>query len=261
MDCNNTDNLTEMLEATYARESKHVGEYRPNQFIITLTSDAMFFKDCGKMIVDERYLSVFHHEYWHYLCNISTLSGVKLFEISQQMISRFSRTLIDTANGVSAGSRCLSEADQEDHKTFLKIRRAIEGEDTPEKWLQEEENLRIRVVKHEIRQSQGKLNGSMVDYYETELQCECTLDDESVTQAKLMLGSWAIEESVGHTLSVSIMKAQGYPVNHIIAPAFPYLVLPSVSKVTTRKAILTVFSFPSMQCFTRECEPLNRCWA
>jgi hypothetical protein len=69
---------------------------------------------------------VFVHEYWHYLQNISTLHGLKSFEVTQQLVPLFSATM--NADGTSRGSDGLSDAQKERIVRFLTYRATLDGE-------------------------------------------------------------------------------------------------------------------------------------
>ena len=64
------------------------GSYVPNHFLIELTNQTPFINDSDT--TDMEHFPVFMHEYWHYLHNITTISGFRAFVRSlEQLIEEF----------------------------------------------------------------------------------------------------------------------------------------------------------------------------
>ena len=63
------------------------GLYVPNHFLITLGGDQLYI--LGSDEVDSRYYHIFMHEYWHYLQNVTTVSGFRSFAHLNEVDAEF----------------------------------------------------------------------------------------------------------------------------------------------------------------------------
>ena len=107
--------------------------YLPNHFIICLDSETPFlvFEADETNRQDNKFLSIFVHEYWHYLHNITTVSGFKSFAFTQHLLYLFSETIQNNRNGTSNGNADLSGAEAADLAALIGSQLVMEGHAGP----------------------------------------------------------------------------------------------------------------------------------
>ena len=149
---------------------------------------------------------VFVHEYWHYLQNISTLHGLKSFEVTQQLVPVFSATL--NADGTSRGSDGLSDDQKRHLSRFLAYRSTLDGEVGPD---------------HDV-DVKAEVIGVRGDSITLETRWPGTYTRK---QLELRLGARAIKESIAHLVECHVAGLIGLTVPR--APEFPYSILTRVS--------------------------------
>lgn len=103
------------------------GEYLPNHLLIRMSADAKLLASDG---VDLAHASTFEHEYWHFLQNVTTVAGYRLFAFSQQLVALFSRTLNE--DGSSRGSETLQPEERRLLGELCAMRDAHDGDVGPE---------------------------------------------------------------------------------------------------------------------------------
>lgn len=88
------------------RWSNVAGSYSPNAFSIRLPAGTSIIDPKTLEVVqnDPEALSVLVHEYWHYLQNLTTVSGFISLVLQQNITSAFSETLSVAGDGSSVGS-------------------------------------------------------------------------------------------------------------------------------------------------------------
>lgn len=100
-----------------------LGTYTPNQFIIFMSKSTPFIirKPDGNFEQSDEDFAIFFHEYWHYLHNITTISGFKSFAFSQHILAPFSKTVVNKGDGTSSGSNNLTSEEKTYLETMLKL--------------------------------------------------------------------------------------------------------------------------------------------
>lgn len=182
-------------------DASTVGLYTPDRYFMVIMKAAL---DGGPDPL------VFVHEYWHYLQNISTLHGLKSFEITQQLVPLFSATM--NADGTSRGSDGLSDAQRERLVRFLAYRAALDGDIGPS----HDNDIKGEVVElHD-------------DYITFETRWPGIYTHE---QLKLRLGARAIKESIAHLVECHVARLIASP--EPSAPEFPYAILTRLSAFLT----------------------------
>lgn len=182
-------------------DASTVGLYAPNRYFMVIAKAA---PEGGPDPL------VFVHEYWHYLQNISTLHGLKSFEITQQLVPLFSATM--QKDGTSRGSEHLSKEQKTRIVDFLRYRAVIDGDVGPD----HDNDIRGEVV---------EIDDDLV-IFETRWPGRHTRG-----QLDLRLGARAIKESVAHLVESHAATLLGSPGPN--APEFPYSILTRLSAFLT----------------------------
>ena len=107
------------------------GSYRPNHFIITIGASNKVLEE-GQPGLDQlnrSQLSLFVHEYWHYLQNISTPAGVEEITIYQVLLSLLWRTL-EIGETVKS-SKEFSASDIEEYEKCIDLLNILQGDRYP----------------------------------------------------------------------------------------------------------------------------------
>lgn len=203
---------------------------------MTLDSSNMFIRNCNPQEIDPNYWHVFVHEYWHYLQNISTLSGFKSFAFTQHLLVPFSQTLLKNANGISDGSCVLDATEQMNIKTLLNLQTSLEGDCAPSLDLRNDWEVDFRVTGINQADSPLLLYGKPIPNPTLTLELECIWPDGRTSCNRMQLGTWAIKESVAYLVTQQAMKEIETIPNRQKVPVFPYRVL--------EKTLQYIFDFP-----------------
>lgn len=200
------------------------GTYAPNHFLLTLDAATPFITGPDdNPTADARVFHIFFHEYWHYLQNVTTVSGFKSFAFTQHLLPPFSKTLLRNADGTSEGAVALTPQECTNVRTLLDLHNDLDGEDAPTDALSGDWDVDFQVVG--ISQSQATLA------YATQnapnpivtLDVECTWPDGSRTTERLQLGARAIEESVAFLAEEQVRQTIA-TASFDPPPVFPYRV-------------------------------------
>ena len=107
--------------------TKYLGRYLSDVFLIEFPSSTRIFNKGVKQreLTSQEY-GTFLHEYWHYLINISTFARIKDFTLFYHIVSIFSKTLTENADGTSVGLDYNSE-DRKVLAEILELRLAYQG--------------------------------------------------------------------------------------------------------------------------------------
>jgi len=201
------------------------GTYNPNHFLITLDHESRFINLNLPSKVDNQHLHVFLHEYWHYLQNISTLSGYKAFDFTQHILPIFSKTLMTMKNGISAGSSLLNADDKKSLETLLNLQVCLDGEGAPTDDMLNDYEVDFAIDKIEVINDERMLYGRKVPNHFLRLDCICSWPNGRTNKETMHLGSWAIEESIAYIVSKQIYALDKRQSDDLELPVFPYRVV------------------------------------
>ena len=202
--------------------------YTPNHFMIVMDEDTPFlvFNADTSNQQNNRYLSVFCHEYWHYLHNITTISGFKSFAFTQNLSYFFNKTLLQNGDGKSSGGQMLSLSDKRDLANLLLVHRYLEGDigpsNTGDDW-----EVNFIVLDYSRREAPLSYVGNLVSNKHVVLLVKMEWPDSRPgIEDEFILGSCAIEESVAYMVEKLIARDLPDIPSHLLgAPVFPYRVL------------------------------------
>jgi hypothetical protein len=196
-----------------------LGAYTPHELCIEMSPDHALVDATKKRIdpIPAATLSTFAHEYFHYLQNVSTVSGFAGYHATQQLLALFSATI--DKSGRSLGSVRLA-ADKKRRlaqiQTYLAL---LEGEGGPEGVVLRSVK-RVAAKRRELSFGQGVARLSKVT-----LTCEIENKFGVREDRRLLLGLYMIEEGLAFEIDRIVAGIDGRPVDLDAAPSFPYLVL------------------------------------
>lgn len=204
------------------RWSTTAGSYFSNAFSIQISEDTSVI-DPDTLHVnhdDATTLSIFVHEYWHYLQNLTTVAGFVSLLLQQDLAASFSATLAE--GGTSIGS-----ADDEltnEITELIDVRNAREGE--------------LELVGHEpddidcfviigVEEAEYSLclRGQPVPLAKITLNVEIELKDGSKASEQILFGQACVEEGVAYLVDRKVAGAGTGKVGADDAPPFPYWIL------------------------------------
>ncbi|MFO0757035.1 MAG: hypothetical protein U0359_11125 [Byssovorax sp.] len=162
-------------------------------------------------------LSTFFHEYFHYLQNISTVSGFAGYHATQQLLALFSRTI--DKSGLSQGSARLDATGKQRLHQIASYLDLLEGDEGPERVVLES----VKGVDQRSREL--PFGNGVARLSEVTLRCEVETNQGVRQEVNLRLGLYAIEEGLAFEIDRIVAGIDGQAVDHDAAPAFPYLVL------------------------------------
>ena len=207
------------------KKSSVLGSYTPNQFFISMSAKTPFIieNSDGDLEQNNAHLPIFLHEYWHFLHNITTISGFTSFSFSQHLLGIFSKTLSEDRDGTSEGSGNLNSDLQGDIQSLLDILGLQEGDDKPEGNFERDlimaQDFKIlEIHEHNI---ENPLDSHKIKAIAIEFQVEIFWNDYTAN-GEFIFGSYQIEESIAIIVEeiISGIKAE--------VPIFPYRVLEKV---------------------------------
>lgn len=209
-------------QKSVSRKADTLGSYYPNEFFITLSEDTPFlrFEQDGTNWHDNTYLPTFIHEYWHYLQNISTIGGYKLFSLDQQVLALFSNTL--TPDGRCPDSVQISGDEQSFLSGIQDLRNSIEGVPAPTGFFNAGGISSIVQGLTPFTGVTSWHNGGQVGFQSLKLTVDLSTPSGNITGLDFILGTWVLEESVALLTEALIAGEQTDALN---APEFPYRVL------------------------------------
>lgn len=198
------------------------GTYTPNHFLLTLDADTPFIRDRDNPTPDSRFFHIFIHEYWHYLQNISTVSGFKSFAFTQHLLAPFSKTLLANADGTSAGSNALTVQERQNVRSLLDLHNDLDGDAAPTAALSNDWDVDFRVVGIGHSSSTRSYAAQTAPNPTIVLDVECVWSNGSRTTEKMLLGACAIDESVAFIVEEQVRQSTGAAFEP--PPVFPYRV-------------------------------------
>ncbi len=209
--------------------SERLGSYKPNRFIVTLTCQTPFFQINSQEEVESNqddYLAVYLHEYWHYLQNISTISGIITFILMQELLALFSKTLEVCPSGKisSKGNSGLDADGQQVFANIIKMFTTIQGQMKPA-------GLRTKLIRDwrigGIKKEEIELTWNSKKLLRHQLKLDLIinyLDGSSDATVQLTVASGAIQESIAYIIERHL-GAQNPSLLVEASPHFPYTVL------------------------------------
>jgi hypothetical protein len=197
-----------------------LGSYFSHEFCIELTANTPLVDAHGHRInpLPAETLSTFGHEYYHYLQNISTVSGFAGYHATQQLLAIFSHTI--DRSGSSSGSSQLSHDKRRLVAEIVAYLDLLEGEGGPE-----EVRSLLAVRSFDLKSQSIPFGAGTATLSELTVVCEVEANDGSRSNVDYCLGTYAIEEGLAFEIDRIIAGVDGHVVNQDDAPAFPYFAL------------------------------------
>lgn len=206
------------------RWSTTAGSYFSNAFSIQISEDTSVIDPDSLQVNhdDDENFSVFVHEYWHYLQNLTTVAGFVSLLLQQDLAAAFSATLLLTEDGssVAAGGDDLRERVTE----LIAICNAREGELEPADYEPDEIDGFVISGVEEAEYSHC-LRGQSVPLARITLSVEIELKDGSRATERILFGQACIEEGVAYLVDRMVAGGGTGSVGADDAPPFPYWVL------------------------------------
>ena len=203
-----------------------LGSYFSHEFCIELAHDKRLVDAAGRPIdpLPAETLAVFGHEYFHYLQNISTVSGFAGYHATQQLLAIFSKTI--DRSGRSRGSVALEDDDQRRVAEIVDYLDAVEGEGAPEAIDDPDEVASLVSVREpELHQRVLPMGGGDVTLSELVVTCSVRMVDGAQRDVDYRLGILAIEEGMAFEIDRILAGVDGAVVDQDAAPPFPYFAL------------------------------------
>jgi len=173
-----------------------LGSYISNSFWIKLSKDIKIFEDTSELRFQfkpstDALFSIFVHEYWHYLVNVSTYARYSDFNITFNLAAIFSGTLTENANGLSSGNNNLSKQEIELYKNLIKLLKYQRG-DTK---IADGKITSVEILSYIRSKESVTLNDETIHHSFVELELNVTCMS-GISKYKYILGTNAIEESL-----------------------------------------------------------------
>ncbi|GEM_PF-2853042 len=200
------------------------GAYMPNHFLLTLDADTPFITGPDdNPVADPRLFHIFFHEYWHYLQNVTTVSGFKSFAFTQHLLPPFSKTLLRNADGTSVGAGALTPQERTNIRTLLDLHNDLDGEDAPTDAIGRDWDVDFQVVGISLLHTTRAYATQKVPNPIVTLDVECTWPNGSRAPERLHLGARSIEESVAFLAEEQVRQTIA-TASFDPPPVFPYRV-------------------------------------
>lgn len=212
--------------------AERLGSYQPNRFLVTLGDGTPFFNinDKGEVSSNQDdYLAVYIHEYWHYLQNITTIAGVAMFFLMQELAALFSRTLEESPSGEinSKGSTGFDPADQESFDNVVSMFNAMNGKMKPA-------GLRAEPIKdwaiQDMKKEEIEITWRGKKLIRHQLVLKFTInysDGDTDTSAQLQVGAGSIQESIAYLVERHL-GSKDSSLKIATSQPFPYTVLDKI---------------------------------
>lgn len=199
-----------------------LGAYAPNHLLIELGADAPYLHGGDPPKRDTRHRHIFVHEYWHYLQNVTTVSGFKGFAFTQHVVSHFTHSL-SSGDGSSTGNLGIGEHLRVRNATLTRLHLDVDGDVEPyEAWADDVVDFHIVSVR-EDRYDQV-FGGRPAPNPLVFVEVECTVDVGGPHTSELLLGTAAIEESVAYLVEERVRSSVGESPEDP-PPPLPYLLV------------------------------------
>lgn len=209
------------------RASQTLGSYAPSRFLITLGSSYKIASANGMPLqMSREQLSVFFHEYIHYLQNISTVIGLHEFICTYNMWRLFRETF-DGKQGCQ-GTKALPRKKQKWVKEFQDVGALRDGRTLSSPPAQDTA-LSFEISNVSSRLLTKQLCDDPIEAHKIELRGNILYPRSRPTPATYQLGTVAIQEGVAFEIDQMVARASGSGATQSHdAPIFPYTVLRSL---------------------------------
>ena len=227
------------MESNNILESS-LAQYTSNAFTITLSKDLNFFEGISEdgevpfqvFANNKARFSVFVHEYWHYLVNVSTLARYFDFSLGFHLVTLFSRTLVDHKNGKSNGNSSLNDEEIKFASKLVEFLTHFRGSKKPEF---EDKSVLDRNIKSfliddfEIYNKEIEIHGDVRQrkFVKLFIQVSTTYGEKKAT---FNFGAHAIDEGIAHLIESFINDDNS-------TPEFPYKIIIALSEKIIRQDI------------------------
>ena len=185
-----------------------LAKYTSNAFTITLEKDINFFRGISdgedvpfQVFADNKAkYSVFVHEYWHYLINVSTLARYFDFSLCFHLVALFSKTLVEHQNGKSNGNSSLNDEEIKFTSKIIDFLTHFRGSKKPEF---EDKSVLARNIKFfvindfEIYNKEIEVHGDIRQRQFVRLSLEVSTT-YGIKKANFRFVAIAIEEGIAH---------------------------------------------------------------
>ncbi|MEL1245292.1 hypothetical protein AAEO56_13530 [Flavobacterium sp. DGU11] len=197
-----------------------LARYFSNVFLIGLSPSVNIFNRKIDEEIPVKEYSIFTHEYWHFLMNISTTVRVRDFALFYQLFPIFSKTLTEEGNGMSDTSVLTAEDKillSQINDMFIAYNEG--GIDNPE----ELEINNFRIVSEVLGEDAHlTLRDCKVPFKRSKVKIEFDTP-QGISQKYMYLNSDYIEESIANSIE-KIIYDDGDSI-----PEIPYLMLSKLS--------------------------------
>jgi hypothetical protein len=207
----------------FRRRHSELGAYAAHEFCIEMSAQHALI-DAHRRRIDPLNAdtwSTFTHEYFHYLQNVSTVTGFAGYHAHQQLLAHFSATI--ERNGESAGSAKLAPGEQTRLRNLLAYIQLLEGDGHLPLAL--ESVKEVEVDKREFALGEGIAKLSAVH-----LLCDVETGTGQKREEGFQFGLYAMEEGLAFEIDRIVAGMDGAKVDEEAAPGFPYLVLRFLGK-------------------------------
>lgn len=201
----------------FRRRHIELGSYSPHELCIEMSAEhALVDVNGNRVDPPAETLSTFVHEYFHYLQNVSTVSGFAGYHAMQQLLALFSHTV--DGSGKSAGSSTLGGENIRRLRELVGYLDFLDGDAGPE-------NAELkRVTNAKKTERELPFGKGVARLSEVTVECEVQTAEGSTERRKLQLGLCAIEEGLAYEIDRVVATVDGGSASQN-APSFPYLIL------------------------------------
>ncbi len=206
------------------RASQTLGSYAPSRFLITLGSSYKIASANGMPLqMSREQLSVFFHEYIHYLQNISTVIGLHEFICTYNLWRLFRETFDDTQG--CQGTKALPREKQKWVKEFQDVGALRDGRTLSSPPARDTaSSFEISDVSSQLLTKQ--LGDDPIEAHKIVLRGNILYPRGRPTPFSFQLGTIAIQEGVAFELDQMVARTSGSrAAQPHDAPIFPYTVL------------------------------------
>ncbi|WP_422091654.1 hypothetical protein [Tenacibaculum ovolyticum] len=210
-----------------------LAKYLSNIFHIELSENVQIFNKNNDQKFSTESYSVFVHEYWHYLLNISTSARLGDFSMWYQLFSIFSRTLTEEGDGTSV----TSELTTEDKKLL---------EEIGDLYIEQNQGCIIDLGDIEVKdfniiseitsvENELTLKGIKVPYKQSKVKIDILTSEGKRLNKELYINNDFIDESIANCIEKIIFDNDNPP------PKIPYLILEKLSEYYNNGSALSKF--------------------
>ncbi len=225
----------------FQRDIRHsvAAWYEPERFRVVLSNETPLFENIEHPILrsqPSQNYSVFTHEYWHYLLNMSTVSRLRDYLLSHERQVVFSTLLKRDGSGECLPKTALDERNKMKLNSLERMRKAFQGDDDYSLEIDPEKIKTIEVTGYNIQYIELPLDGGIFSHGplitpvkhvpQAMVKAECETHGGIVIPISFILGNYVIEESIAYEVDrfVDIDSPEDN------APQFPYLILRALVK-------------------------------